>query len=119
MLRASVVFFIVLTFTAHAQNGGITLRLKNVPLIVAMDSIQQHSGYRFSYNLALAPQLQQTRVSIHATGEPIEKVLNLLFSSKGIKYQVVDNNILLSKSDPPKPLLTACKPAVSLFWNLI
>jgi hypothetical protein len=97
-------FIAVFTFSANAQNTRITLQLKNVPLIAAMDSIQQQAGYRFSYNLAMAPLLQQTRVSIHFTGDPIDKVLARLFGDKGIKFQVVDNVILLSKSGPLQPV---------------
>jgi DNA-binding TFAR19-related protein (PDSD5 family) len=80
-----LIFFVVLSFPARAQNKRITLQLKNVSLIAVMDSIQEQAGYRFSYNLALLPLLQQNRVTIRITDAPIEKVLDQLFAGKGIK----------------------------------
>jgi hypothetical protein len=65
-----LVFLIAFTTCANAQNERIILKLKNVPLLTAMDSIQHASRYRFSYDLSLLSLLQQTRVSIHTTGEP-------------------------------------------------
>lgn len=102
-----VVFPLVLclfsfNLTAYGQHARITLSLKNVPLLTAMDSIQQHSGYRFSYSLGLTPQLKQTRVTIHAKGDPIEKILDILFDKNSIQYRIVDNMVLLSKVEPPK-----------------
>jgi hypothetical protein len=101
-----LVFLIAFTTTANAQNDRIKLTLKNVPLLTAMDSIQHRSRYRFSYNLSLLPLLQQTRVTIHSTGDPIEKILALLFADKVINYQVADNTILLSKNEQPRQVKT-------------
>lgn len=96
----SLLLFFATTVPALAQNERITLDLNNVPLISALDSIQQHSGYRFSYSLELVPLLKESRVSIHFKNHSIEKVLSLLFAEKGIKYRVIDNMVLLSKSPP-------------------
>ncbi|WP_208728447.1 TonB-dependent receptor [Chitinophaga alhagiae] len=96
-----------MSFTpAHAQSGGITLKLKNAPLSTVMDSIQQQSAWRFSYDLALTPLLKQTTISVNVTNEPVEKVVPLLFEKTGINYRITDNTILLSKNNPPKQDVT-------------
>ncbi len=104
-LMLLVVLYVVST-PVKAQNKPITLQLKNTSLLAALDSIRQHSPYRFSYNLALVPLLEQTRVSIHSAGDPMETVLAKLFTGTGIKHRVMDSMVLLSKSDTLRPVKT-------------
>lgn len=97
-------FLLIHAKPAEAQNDPITLKLKNVSLLAAMDTIQQYSNYRFSYNLTLVPHLQQTHISIVSKNDPIEKVLSLLFTRTRIKYRVQDYMILLSREDTTQPV---------------
>lgn len=98
-----VLLFLISIKPVTAQNRPLKLKLKNVSLLAAMDSIRQHSSYRFSYSLELAPALKQTRVSITSSGDPIEKVLAVLFTGTGIKYMVQDSMVLLSRENTVRP----------------
>jgi hypothetical protein len=95
----TIIFFFFFITPVNAQNQRITLRFKNVSLLAAMDTIQRRYGYNFSYDMAMAPLLQSTHVSINSTGDDIDKVLSKLFTGDGISYRVLDNTILLSKKD--------------------
>jgi hypothetical protein len=114
-LYAVLLLLLMVAKSAEAQNEPITLKCRNVSLLAAMDSIRQHSNYRFSYNLSLVPLLQQTRVSITFKNDPIEKVLSMLFFRKGIKYRVQDYIILLSKDESPQP----AKPAPAMLMQSV
>lgn len=96
-----MIFICALPGFHHAQNldRRISLSLKDVSLKEALKSIEEASGFYFSYS----PQQLNTsvRVSIKARNKPLKDILNDLFKKQGISWQVVENQLIL-KADPKK-----------------
>jgi hypothetical protein len=86
---------------AFGQSRMITMDLKDVPLITAIEAIKKQTDYRFSYDIALEKLLNERKITIKVRQEAVEKVLIALFRLTGIEYRIVSNNILLSKGKVP------------------
>ncbi len=97
---AFVVLYAVST-PVKAQNKPITLQLKNTSLLAALDSIRQHSPARFSYNLALVPLLEQTRVSIHSAGDPMETACQIIYRNRHQTPGHGQYGVVVKKRYPP------------------
>ena len=81
------------------ESSSITLELENVSLKVAMNAIEQQSGYLF-----LNDRVDETtRVSLSVQNAPIETVLNRLFSEMDVNWSIRGTNIHISlKSSSPQ-----------------
>ncbi|WP_375434806.1 SusC/RagA family TonB-linked outer membrane protein [uncultured Hymenobacter sp.] len=77
----------------------ITLETRNQPMYAVLNKIESQSDVRFQYSKQLIGASR--RVSITATDEPLADVLHKLLDPLHIKYEAVEDDIIL------KPLTTA------------
>ena len=82
-------------FTAKAQTARITLNLQNATLEQAMDKIKAQTRYLFINRDV--EDLESRKVSINVSNELITKVLDQLFSSFDIGYDIDGRSIFIYK----------------------
>lgn len=80
--------------SASAQNGRITLDMKQVPLEQTMNAIEKQTSYLFVNKDVLITQ----KVSITVTNASIDQTLKLLFKDRGINYRIDQRSIFISKA---------------------
>ena len=101
---------------AQKESPGalVTVRQQNATYYQVFQSIKKQSGYVFFYSNQLLNDKE--KISLNFQNAQLEKVLDYLFSSKNIVYQIRDRKILLSpkpaiqekiKSAPEKPVIQA------------
>jgi TonB-linked SusC/RagA family outer membrane protein len=91
-----ILLFVALLSPARgfAQNM-VTLNMKNVSLIEFFNEIEKKNNIRFSY---VDLQLDSKKdISIQATNEPIEQILNKVLVSKGYEYTRTGNTYAITK----------------------
>ncbi len=74
----------------------ITLQAERVPLREVLDQIEEQTGLSFSYSSRLVDDLEP--VSIQVTGEPLEQVLEVLFTEQKVRFEIVERQIVLRKA---------------------
>lgn len=80
--------------SATAQNGRITLNMKQVPLEQAMNAIEKQTPYLFVNKDVSITQ----KVTINVTNASIEETLNQLFKDTEIDYRIDKRSIFISKA---------------------
>ena len=80
---------------ARAQDGRITLDVRNVPLEEAMARIEQQGEYSFLYNKTLLDVSR--KVTLRVEAQPLRRVLDRLFAGSGIDYTLRGRQIILSQ----------------------
>ena len=80
--------------SASAQNGRITLNMKQVPLEQVMNAIEKQTPYLFVNKDVRITQ----KVTINVTNASIEETLNLLFKDTEIDYRIDKRSIFISKA---------------------
>lgn len=83
----------------HSQ-GTISLHLSNVEIKKALTAIQRVSEYRFIYNDEILPAGSRVNVSVKDAG--IRDVLDIVFRSTLLQYQIMDNNLIVVSSGEKK-----------------
>ena len=73
----------------------ITIQLTNVTLRQALDRIEKKAQTQFIYSSLIVSDVN--RVSLEATGEALSSLLNRVLRPMSIGYEVVNNQIVLSK----------------------
>lgn len=80
--------------SATAQNGRITLNMKQMPLEQAMNAIEKQTPYLFVNKDVSITQ----KVTINVTNASIEETLNQLFKDTEIDYRIDKRSIFISKA---------------------
>nr|WP_321353901.1 TonB-dependent receptor [uncultured Draconibacterium sp.] len=99
MLIMRLTIFLVLvsvlasTASVYSQTTKLTVKVKNSRIAEVFDAIEQQSDFYFFYNRDLFDDNQI--VSVDMEGKTVEEILNELFDSKSVTYEVVDSNILI------------------------
>jgi hypothetical protein len=99
--------FLLLVLDATAQQNPdtpISIALTNVSLAEALQQISQKSGVVFSYNPKKIPATE--KISYRASNKSVIAILNDFSISYNLKYQQVENQIVLKpekKSESTKP----------------
>ncbi len=99
----AITIFLSLTHSfANPANGQkrITLEMDNSSLIEIMEEIKNETGFRFLHRNNEV-NLDQ-KVTIKSYSEKLTNVLDKLFLEKGIKYSIIEKQIVLTKSAFPK-----------------
>lgn len=80
----------------------ISLNLKDVEIKKALVAIQQVSDYRFIYNDDILPAGARVNIKVHNAA--IRDVLDMLFRTIPLRYQIMDNNLIVvsPKTAPPE-----------------
>jgi TonB dependent receptor/CarboxypepD_reg-like domain/TonB-dependent Receptor Plug Domain len=83
---------------AYAQETLITINVKDTELGEVLKLLAQQAGLEFSYNPRRIDIKQ--KLSILATDKPLKAVLDELAAKTGIKYIVLEDQIVLQRADP-------------------
>ncbi len=99
-------FFGVYVTDVYAQNGSITLDMKNVKLKQVLDAVEKQTDYLFVYDMKV--NVDQS-VSAKASKTALRPFLNDLFGNIGITYTIESTTIALSAatqvpSEKPKTI---------------
>lgn len=96
LLKFSFIIFLCSgsILSASAQNGRITLNMKQVPLEQVMNAIEKQSPFLFVNKDVRITQ----KVTVNVTNASIEETLNLLFKDTEIDYRIDKRSIFISKA---------------------
>jgi TonB-linked SusC/RagA family outer membrane protein len=79
--------------TVFPQSSKIDLSLQNVSLKEAFENIEKVSGYKFLYRSDLVNINSVT--SIETNGSSLEKLLDKLFANTDIRYNILNDNLVV------------------------
>jgi TonB-linked SusC/RagA family outer membrane protein len=93
------VFLILLSLfdvsaSVYSQNTKLNLSLKNVSLEQVFKSIQEQSDFDFFYQNEQIPSA--ANVSVQSKDESVESILENVLKGTGLKYYVLDKDIVIS-----------------------
>ena len=97
-LTMLLLFVTVLTSIAadsYSQSTKLTLRLENVRIEDLLNKIEDQSQFRFFYNEEIN---LDKKVSIDVSTETITNILEKIFGDKGIHFEIIGRQIILSNS---------------------
>ena len=112
------IFFSAMASAHHTPaqellNRNVTITISDATLEKALNRIEHHANVRFAYSRELVRVPEP--VSLTAKNEALSSVLDHLLTPLGIKYQVVNGQILLSKPKKQASALPANeKPAAAI-----
>ena len=91
---------------ADPQKQKISVDMSDATVEEVLQSIEEKSDYYFLYNSRLINV--ERRVNVQAKNKPVAAILDDLFISKNVNYQVKGTQIILS----PKNMRTSIRPGV-------
>lgn len=99
--RIILILSAVLMTSIAMTAKNLTVRFSSTPIEKAMAEIQKQSGYDFVYQKNLIDK--HYTVTLNLKDASLEQVLNRLFDESGLKYEIFDKNIILSKTPEDAP----------------
>lgn len=97
IMKLSLVLLIVgtlqITATVYSQNTKISFSMKDKTVKEVLDQIEKTTEFRFFYNQNFIDLNKY--VTIEAQDNRVEEILNELFVSRDITYQVMENNLII------------------------
>ncbi|MFA5229589.1 MAG: secretin and TonB N-terminal domain-containing protein [Candidatus Paceibacterota bacterium] len=101
-MRITLLFLFVLVFQLQAENiysqdAKISLYLKNSTIEKVLQTIEEKSDYYFLYNCRLIDV--DRKVNVRVRNVAISDVLDKLFESENVDYEVEGSQIVLSPKD--------------------
>ncbi len=102
VLKIKLVFFVLLVILCPAmgQQPGIdtpiSLHADELPLREVLDQLEEQTGLSFSYSSRLIED--EKIVSIQVEMAALKQVLDLLFSEMSVRYEVVEQQIVIKRS---------------------
>ena len=106
----AVIFSLLLSVSAHAQQDRISLNLNDAPLKQLFTEIERQTDWKFSYRDSEIEN--RTKVTIHVDSATLAEVLNMELSKAGLQYTTVGDKIVVT----PKP---AASDAVTVKGRVI
>lgn len=102
-----------LVLNAYCQQPTISLKLTDVPIKAALDSVSRQSGYTYWFDAADLDVKQ--RVTVHVTKKSVSEALSLILKGRGVAFQITNgNHIVIYKALREKsPKTTAPEPKKS------
>jgi TonB-linked SusC/RagA family outer membrane protein len=102
-MKLSVVLLIgsLQVYASVYSQEKISLNLKDVEIKKALVAIQRVSDYRFIYNDEILPS--DARVNIRVRNASIRDVLDMVFQAMPLRYQIMDNNLIVVSPRPGSP----------------
>ncbi|MEN9917783.1 MAG: hypothetical protein RL662_219 [Bacteroidota bacterium] len=98
--------FTICSVSLNAQQN-INITLKGVSLEKVIKEIEKQTSYSFMFDNSLN---LSDKVDVASTNQPVESVLNSIFKTKGISYEISGNQIVLKKGgtsqEAPKQKVT-------------
>lgn len=96
IMKLFLLLLIIGTFNAisggFSQNVPVSLNLNNVPLTEAIQELEKQSNCRFLY---VNETIKDKKVSISVRNENFFSVLEKLISPEGLKYTILENNLIV------------------------
>lgn len=108
IMRSILLFILLGTLQSFAsltysQSVKLSLNMENATIQEVLSTIEQNSGFYFTYNLA---QIKATRkVSVNFKDKTVTEVLDELFSKENIHYVISDKHIALYKGNEKQIVL--------------
>lgn len=84
-----------MVFPAFARSGNVTINVSGAPLQTVLKKIEQQTDYRFFYTKDAVDV--NSKVNLNVKDEPLTSVLDKLFDSRKISYQIDKKQIVLTK----------------------
>lgn len=112
--RLLLLTFLFSFFSGHAHSplqDRITLQLQSAGLKQAVKQIERKSSYHFLYNDALLAG--KARVDIDVKDALITKVLEQVFTARGIQYQILNNHLIVLRGNGQEAF-----PIPSADWDI-
>ena len=112
IMRCAILFILLGTLESFAnlsysQSVKLSLSMENATVREVLSSIEQNSGFYFTYNLE---QVKVTRkVTVNFKDKTIPEVLDELFAKENIHYVINDKHIALYKGNERPIVLQAKK----------
>jgi len=88
----------------YSQKTNISLEMKNTTIEKVLQTIEEKSDYHFLYNTKLVNV--DRKVSVRVKDAAIADVLDKLFASEDVEYQVEGNQIILSPKEKVAELVS-------------
>lgn len=97
-----LILFSLIQMFAHEtySQKKVSFDLKNVTIKQFLDEINSQTGYKFLYRRQVIDA--EKKVSIEASNETIQQVLNRLFQNSPVDYEIIDEQVILTKTSAPK-----------------
>lgn len=83
--------------SAFEQKDSISISLNNNTLIETLDILSVKTGYSFAYSIDFIPK--DIRFTKEFKNESIHTILTYLFRGTGLKFKIVDEQIILTKKE--------------------
>ncbi|MDB5115646.1 MAG: TonB-dependent receptor [Mucilaginibacter sp.] len=96
-LAAILIMATLVQVSAKGYSQNITLNEKEVSIKKVLLLIEKQSGYHFLYNKLDLPKNE--KISIAVNNATIEDVLNLCIKNQPITYKIIQQTIVLKKTD--------------------
>ena len=103
LIMRIIVFLLLATFlqtqanSAYAQRTRLSLNYNNTALEKVLDAIEHQSEFFFLYNEKLVDA--KRKVSVKASEERIEDILDRLLDGTNVEYSIIDRKIVLAPDD--------------------
>lgn len=113
-MRITLLFLFVLAFqlqaeNAYSQDAKISLYMKNSTIEKVLQTIEEKSDYYFLYNNRLIDV--DRKVNVRVKNVAISEVLDKLFESENVNYEVEGSQIVLSPKDMHDQVSTLAEAA--------
>ncbi len=86
--------FTLLAEETHSQDTKVNIRKDNVAILDVLNEIEQQTDYLFLYNKQQVDVSQSA--TVHASDQPVSRVLDTVLKGTNVGYEMVGNHILLS-----------------------
>ena len=100
-MRLIVILFFVslvhVSASVYSQKTKLSIKVENATLQQVFDLIQDQSEFDFFYKNEQIPE--NARVSVDVYNETIETILNNVLKGTGLKYGLVDKDIVISPNE--------------------
>src|ERR1700750_1070575 len=96
IMKLTSLLMLVATLQVSARvsgQGKVSLKLNQVEISKALNSIEGQGTYRFLYNSRL--EGVSRKISIDMANSEIRDVLNRLFTGTDLTYKILDNNLVV------------------------
>lgn len=128
VMRASVCLVVILSWClqllfaneAIAQrldDTYINLEIRNLPLVTALQKVEQASGFKMAYPADIVGSYQN--VSLSGDRQSVAAALTALLANTGLRFRQVKGNVILFKPQPQtlKTLATGSLPKRNLLFQ--
>ena len=82
--------------SVYSQKAKLTVVLENASIEQVLKTIQEQSEFDFFYKIDQIPR--NKRVSLQYQDVQIEKILDYILDGTGLKYHIIDDDIVISPS---------------------